>query len=83
VGEDVADTGLLQIPAVDDPAMGGRLKVPTLRNLAVTGPHMQKGVFEGLRAVVLFHDTCNGRSEARQINPETGRPWSPPEVDGT
>ncbi len=77
------DTGLLMNPAVEDPAAAGLFKVPTLRNVAVTGPYMHNGVFADLRTVVLFYDTFNSRSEARQVNPETGQPWRTPEVEGT
>ncbi|SNS79228.1 cytochrome-c peroxidase [Tropicimonas sediminicola] len=80
---DHVDTGLLQNPGVDDPAQAGKFKVPTLRNVAVTGPYMHNGVFEDLRTVVLFYDKYNSRAPERQINPETGQPWGPPEVDGT
>ncbi|SFC56027.1 Cytochrome c peroxidase [Tropicimonas isoalkanivorans] len=83
VGDDGQDTGLLLNPGVDDPAQAGRFKVPTLRNVAVTGPYMHNGVFEDLRTAVLFYDKYNSRNPARQINPETGQPWGPPEVDGT
>ncbi|WP_068116914.1 cytochrome-c peroxidase [Tropicimonas marinistellae] len=77
------DTGLLQHPNVDDAAQAGKFKVPTLRNVAVTGPYMHNGVFDDLRTVVLFYDKYNSVAEARQINPETGEPWGVPEVDGT
>ncbi len=77
------DKGLLDNPAVTDPAQAGKFKVPSLRNVAVTGPYMHNGVFENLRTVVLFYNTYNSRSEARQINPETGQPFGPPEVEGT
>jgi len=77
------DRGLLDNPAVDDPAQAGKFKVPSLRNVAVTGPYMHNGVFRDLRTVVLFYNKYNTRSEARQINPETGQPFAAPEVDGT
>lgn len=77
------DKGLLDNPAVTDPAQAGKFKVPSLRNVAVTGPYMHNGVFGDLRTVVLFYNTYNSRSAARQINPETGQPFAPPEVDGT
>ena len=83
VAEDFVDTGLLMNPAVDDPAQAGKFKVPTLRNVAVTGPYMHNGVFKDLRTVVLFYDKYNSRAPARQINPETGQPWAAPEVGGT
>jgi len=77
------DAGLLLNPEVNDTAEAGKFRVPTLRNIAVTGPYMHNGVFEDLRTVVLFYNKYNSRSEARQINPETGEPFGPPEVDGT
>jgi len=77
------DRGLLENPAVDDPAEAGKFKVPTLRNVAVTGPYMHNGVFQDLRTVVLFYNKYNSTDPARQINPETGQPFGPPEVAGT
>lgn len=74
------DRGLLDNPAVDDPAQAGKFKVPTLRNVAITGPYMHNGVFSDLRTVVLFYNKYNSRSEKRQINPETGDRWRDPEV---
>ncbi len=74
------DLGLLHHPQVDDPAQAGKFKVPTLRNVAVTGPYMHNGVFQDLRTVVLFYDKYNSRSAKRQTNPETGKPWGNPEV---
>ena len=79
-GEDFVDRGLLENPQVDDPAQAGRFKVPTLRNVAVTGPYMHNGVFADLRTVVLFYNKYNSRSAKRQINPETGEQWGAPEV---
>jgi len=80
---DLVDNGLLENPAVSDPAEAGKFKVPTLRNVAVTGPYMHNGVFKDLRTVVLFYDKYNSKRADRQINPETGKPWAPPEVPGT
>ena len=77
------DHGLLDNPAVDDPAQDGKFKVPTLRNVAVTGPYMHNGVFADLRTVVLFYNKYNTRAEARQINPETGERFADPEVPQT
>jgi cytochrome c peroxidase len=74
------DPGLLDNPAVDDSKQAGRFKVPTLRNVAVTGPYMHNGVFAELRTVVLFYNKYNSRSAKRQINPETGERWAEPEV---
>lgn len=80
LGRGFVDTGLLGNPAVDDPEQEGKFKVPTLRNVAVTGPYMHNGVFEDLRTVVLFYNKYNSLSPARQINPETGKMWLFPEV---
>jgi len=77
------DHGLLDNPAVNDPAQDGKFKVPTLRNVAVTGPYMHNGVFKDLRTTILFYNRYNSKSEARQINPETGERWLPPEVPAT
>ena len=74
------DLGLLANPAVTDAAAGGRFKVPTLRNVAVTGPYMHNGVFTDLRTVVLFYNKYNSLAKERQINPETGKPWMMPEI---
>ncbi len=80
VPAETQDIGLLANPAVDDPAEGGKFKVPTLRNVTVTGPYMHNGMFDELRTVVLFYNKYNTLSEARQINPETGKPWQKPEI---
>lgn len=75
------DAGLAQNPAVaGDPAQRGKFKVPTLRNIAVTGPYMHNGVFKDLRTVVLFYVKYNSKKKSRQINPETGEVWAVPEV---
>ena len=75
------DHGLLANPAVGgDRRQDGRFKVPTLRNVAVTGPYMHNGVFADLRTVVLFYNKYNSKSPARQVNPETGKPWGRPEI---
>ncbi len=75
------DPGLYGHPAVDDPAMRGRFKVPTLRNVAVTGPYMHNGVFRDLKTVIEFYD--HFVNEERSNNPETGEPWREPEVPET
>jgi cytochrome c peroxidase len=74
------DHGLLANSAVTDQAFDGRFKVPTLRNVAVTGPYMHNGVFKDLRTTVLFYNKYNSRNPKRQINPETGAQWEEPEV---
>lgn len=82
-GKDFIDHGLLENPAVTDKKQDGKFKVPTLRNIAVTGPYMHNGVFNDLKTVVLFYDKYNSRSQKRQINPETKEPWGKPEVTKT
>jgi cytochrome c peroxidase len=72
------DLGLLDNPVIDDPKQAGKFKVPSLRNVAVTGPYMHNGVFKDLRTVVLFYDKYN--NPMRKLNPETGEPWAEPEV---
>jgi cytochrome c peroxidase len=79
-GAALIDRGLLENPQVGDATQAGKFKVPTLRNVAVTGPYMHNGVFRELRTVVLFYNQYNSRSPARQINPETGEKWREPEV---
>lgn len=72
------DLGLLDNPTIDDEKQAGKFKVPSLRNVAVTGPYMHNGVFTDLRTVVLFYDKYNNPS--RTENPETGKAWAEPEV---
>lgn len=80
--KDDVDKGLLDNPhAKDDLSQIGKFKVPTLRNVAVTGPYMHNGVFHDLRTVVLFYDKYN--NPAHNINPETGKVWDAPEVPST
>ncbi len=79
-GREFVDRGLLDNPAVQEAGEAGRFKVPTLRNIAVTGPYMHNGVFKDLRTVILFYNKYNSRSPRRQINPETGKDWGVPEV---
>lgn len=81
VAPDYIDHGLLENPAVRDPAMDGKFKTPGLRNVAVTGPYMHNGVFADLRTVIEFYDHYNNPD--RKLNPETGEPWAEPEVPGT
>lgn len=79
-GVEGPDLGLLANPDVTSADAGGRYKVPTLRNVAVTAPYMHNGVFKDLRTVVLFYNKYNTLDKARQINPETGKPWAMPEI---
>jgi len=52
----------------------GKGKVPTLRNIAVTAPYMNNGVFKKLRTVLEFYDHMAGKG-GHPINPETGEAW--------
>ncbi len=51
----------------------GKTKVPTLRNIAVTGPYMNNGVFQNLRTVLEFYDHM--AKLGHHTNPETGKDW--------
>jgi cytochrome c peroxidase len=73
------DTGLMGNPSIDDPSLAGKIKVPTLRNVAVTGPYMHNGVFGDLRTTVSFYNQYLVVSAASTTNPETGERWAAPE----
>lgn len=81
LGADFVDLGLSAHPGIDDPNQNGRFKVPTLRNIAVTGPYMHNGAFEDLRTAIVFYNKYTSRRKNAMINPETGEEWGPPEVD--
>lgn len=76
--ETFIDHGLLNNPAVHDVKYDGKIKVPTLRNIAVTGPYMHNGIFNKLSTVVKFYDKYINKE--RTINPETGEIWAASEV---
>ncbi|MEM1023007.1 MAG: cytochrome c peroxidase [Myxococcota bacterium] len=79
------DIGLAANPAVpeaDRADARGKFKVPTLRNVAVTGPYMHNGVFVRLSTVVEFYAQFTD-PQNRRLNPETGERWAPPEVPET
>ncbi len=50
------------------PSEDGKFRVPSLRNVALTGPYMHNGVFKTIRQVVSFYNT-------RDV-----APWPKPEV---
>ncbi|MFX4219205.1 cytochrome-c peroxidase [Aliarcobacter butzleri] len=77
-GVKAIDEGLLANSNVSDVTQKGKHKVPTLRNVAVTGPYMHNGVFKDLKTVVEFYDKYNNKD--RNIDPETNKPWAEPEV---
>ena len=74
------DLGLCKQPGIEKIApkevkveeLCGAFKVPTLRDVAVTGPYMHNGYFASLRDVVKFYVT-------RDTNPEL---WYPKGADG-
>lgn len=84
------DLGLALNPNVSDKqAQKGKFKVPTLRNVAVTGPYMHNGVFNDLETVLAFYehaklrgrDALNGAPLSdNSVNPETGQTWANAEV---
>ena len=53
---------------LNKPEENGKFKVPSLRNVAVTGPYLHNGIFKTLRQVVVFYNTW-----------DVG-PWPAPEV---
>jgi cytochrome c peroxidase len=65
-GENFIDYGLGGVLGLAEEM--GKVKVPTLRNIAVTPPYMHNGVFQTLEEVVDFYNT-------RDVEP-----WPPPEV---
>lgn len=76
------DQGLTGNPAMAERNnTAGRYRVPTLRNVAITGPYMHNGAFQDLRTAIRFHERHNTASASRHINPETSAPWAPPEVE--
>lgn len=81
VAKDKVDVGLLDNPEVTDPQHAGKFKVPSLRNVALTGPYMHNGVFKELSTVMAFYDQYN--NPQRSINPESGKAWQAPEVAAT
>ncbi len=78
-----ADLGLLANTAVNEASEAGKFKVPTLRNVAVTGPYMHNGIFADLRTAVVFYNRYNSKDPEAQINPETGREWGETEFEKT
>ena len=73
------DLGLASNPAVTNEFeltdLAGRIKVPSLRNVAVTGPYMHNGVFSELSTLMVFYNHFNETGHSGQLNPETNKPW--------
>jgi len=83
LGDGHIDRGLMQNPAVRDPAQTGRFRVPSLRNVAVTAPYMHNGVFGDLETAIVYYNRFLLADANSQVNPENGRPWDAPEVPQT
>ena len=64
-----------------DASKDAAIKVPTLRNVAITAPYMHNGVFKDLKTVLAFYDHMG--SGERPLNPETGQVWGEPDVNVT
>ena len=88
-----ADLGLADANATDHGVLGtvptatnkdGAVKVPTLRNVAITAPYMSNGVFQKLSTVLKYYNHMgDGGTGAREPNnPETNQPWREPDVAG-
>ncbi len=61
---------------VNNALHNGKTKVPTLRNIAITGPYMSNGVFKKLRTVLEFYDHMGENTHnLHEVNPETGDVW--------
>ncbi|MBL4607373.1 MAG: c-type cytochrome [Pseudomonadales bacterium] len=69
-GENFVDIGLGA--TVEDPAENGKFRVPTLRNVGITGPYMHNGIFTTLKEVVEFYNTR-----------DTDKRWGEAEVPST
>src|SRR5690606_21804118 len=76
------DLGLSAV--IDDPTQNGKFRRGTLRNVALTGPHMHNGIFQKLSTVIRFYEHAKKRARGEadsSLNPETGAAWAEPEVD--
>lgn len=83
LGGTYRDRGLAGNPAVVDMSHSGKFKVPTLRNVAVTGPYMHNGIFQDLHTAVLYYGKFTVDSIVSDTNPETGERWGEPEFRQT
>lgn len=69
-GKNFIDVGLANSPNINTPsAQRGKFKVPTLRNIAITGPYMHNSFFTDLTEAVEFYNSRDGHAI-----------WSIPEV---
>ena len=64
--DDKPDDGFFKVSG--DPLDVGKFKVPSLRNVAVTGPYMHDGRFETLEEVVEHYNSGVKRSKTLDAN---------------
>lgn len=79
---DKIDLGLGGRADINDSAHYGKVRIPTLRNIAVTAPYMSNGVFKELKTVLRFYNHISGK-DSMTLNPETNTTWSEAEVNAT
>lgn len=77
------DQGLLGNPGVTAAEHRGKVRVPSLRNVAITAPYMHNGVFAELKTAIVFYNRFLVDSPASRTNPETSEPWGDAEVPAT
>ncbi len=78
----LGDANAIDHGGLNQGAADGAIKVPTLRNVAVTAPYMSNGVFANLKTVLEFYEHQRG-SGKKPLNPETGLAWGSPNVEAT
>ncbi|KIM09095.1 MAG: hypothetical protein KU28_00160 [Sulfurovum sp. PC08-66] len=76
------DLGLGGRSDINDSRHYGKVKVPTLRNIAITAPYMHNGVFQSLEAVLAFYDHRSAQG-SHATNPETNASWESADVNAT
>ena len=76
------DLGLGARADVNATSEYGKVRVPTLRNVAVTNPYMSNGIFKELRTVLAFYNHRSGEDNTT-LNPETSKVWEDAEVSQT
>lgn len=83
-GRSFVDIGLGKF--VGEVAENGKFKVPSLRNIAKTGPYMHNGYFQTLRAVVEFYSSRDLRPVCKKLFVTEAQAlkigcWPSPEVE--
>lgn len=51
---------------LDEPSQDGKIKVPTLRNVAITAPYMHNGYFKTLHGAVEFYSSRDTKRRCQQ-----------------